>query len=155
MNWHTDNTYMVPADMYQVSNPCWLPLSLHLCCCPCFVFVFWDRVSVGSLGCLSSKPPASASQVLGLQVCPTIPGSGVLVFLQFGCLGTLPKAKAVQEGDTTGKPQKGDTTGKSQEKARTLPPSYSPSPKGWLLIVNSQAHYNSMSFTRRKIYFLS
>jgi hypothetical protein len=51
----------------------------------CFVFVFRDRVSLCSPGCPGThsvdqaglelrNPPASASQVLGLKVCATMPG---------------------------------------------------------------------------------
>jgi hypothetical protein len=50
-----------------------------------FVFVFQDRVSLYSPGCPGAhsvdqvglelrNPPASASQVLGLKACATMPG---------------------------------------------------------------------------------
>jgi hypothetical protein len=50
-----------------------------------FVFVFGDRVSLYSSGCPGThfvdqaglelrNPPASASQVLGLKACATMPG---------------------------------------------------------------------------------
>jgi hypothetical protein len=52
--------------------------------CFCFLFVFWDRVSLCSPGCPGThsvdqaglelrSPPASASQVLGLKACATMP----------------------------------------------------------------------------------
>jgi hypothetical protein len=59
-----------------------LPLSLFLS------WFFWDRVSLYSPGCPGThsvdqaglelrNPPASASRVLGLKVCATMPGSGL------------------------------------------------------------------------------
>jgi hypothetical protein len=52
----------------------------------CFWFFFRDRVSLYSLGCPGThfvdqaglelrNPPASASRVLGLKACATMPGS--------------------------------------------------------------------------------
>jgi hypothetical protein len=53
-----------------------------------FVFVFRDRVSLYSPGCPGThfvgqaglklrNPPASASRVLGLKACATMPGCGI------------------------------------------------------------------------------
>jgi hypothetical protein len=55
-------------------------------CFVLFCFVFWDRVSLCSPGCPGThfvdqaglelrNPPASASRVLGLKACATMPGS--------------------------------------------------------------------------------
>jgi hypothetical protein len=57
-----------------------------LFCFVLFCFVFWDRVSLYSPGCLRThfvdkaglelrNPPASASRVLGLKVCATTPSN--------------------------------------------------------------------------------
>jgi hypothetical protein len=56
---------------------------VFLFCFVCLFFVFQDRVSLCSLGCLGTyfvdqaglrKTPASASRVLGLKACTTTPG---------------------------------------------------------------------------------
>jgi hypothetical protein len=61
-------------------NPSQITFRFFVC-----LFVFWDRVSLCSPGCPGThfvdqaglalrNPPASASQVLGLKVCTTMPG---------------------------------------------------------------------------------
>jgi hypothetical protein len=63
-----------------------------------FCFVFRDRVSLYSPGCPGThlvdqaglelrNPPASASRVLGLKACATMPGLTLLSILA-GCAGT-------------------------------------------------------------------
>ena len=74
------------------------------CCCCCFVFfffVFWDRVYLFSPGCPGThsvdkaglkliNPTASASQVLGLKACATMPHTAtVFVFKHFDIQGGL------------------------------------------------------------------
>jgi hypothetical protein len=62
-----------------------------------FVFVFRDRVSLYSPGCSGThfvdqaglelrNPPASASPVLGLKACASMPGYRFLVVCLFVCL---------------------------------------------------------------------
>jgi hypothetical protein len=64
-------------------------------CLFCFVFVFQDRVSLCSPGCPGThsldqadlklrNPPASASQVLGLQACATT--APLLLVTNLDCL---------------------------------------------------------------------
>jgi hypothetical protein len=83
---------------------CWTSLLLLL-----FFFFLRDRISLYSPGCPGThsvdqaglelrNPPASASQVLGLKVCTTLPGwasllvSGLAVWLE---LPSLPSVDAV------------------------------------------------------------
>jgi hypothetical protein len=62
------------------------------CCLFVCLFVFQDRVSLCSPGCPGThfvdqavlelrNPPASASQVLGLKACATMPGLNFFMFL--------------------------------------------------------------------------
>ena len=86
LNWPFMNKRQLKERMYIIQRSekgisCFLEweegLTKILFCC--FVFVFWDRVSLCSPGTHSvdqaglklSDPPASASQVLGLKECST------------------------------------------------------------------------------------
>jgi hypothetical protein len=88
------------SQSYIVSDPALKMVFLFVCflvfcCClfVCFVLlVFQDSVSLCSPGCPGThsadqaglelrNPPASASQVLGLKVCATTPGSFCFVFV--------------------------------------------------------------------------
>lgn len=71
------------------SVPCLsCPRETATCCLYSGVYVhFWDRVSLGSPGCSQTgNPPASVSQVLGLQLCTT---PGCLHFFLFLCFWTF------------------------------------------------------------------
>ena len=73
-------------------------------CCSIFFFffgVFWDRISlynpgfpgtqsVDQVGLELRNPPATASQVLGLKVCTTMPGFCILILKKDLCVWALP-----------------------------------------------------------------
>jgi hypothetical protein len=51
------------------------------------IFFFWNKLSLGNLGCLSTHDsPASASQILGLKACTTIPRLLITFLLMQYCL---------------------------------------------------------------------
>jgi hypothetical protein len=67
------------------SSPSFVPMILVFCLFVCLVLVFRDRVSLCRPGCPGThsvdqaglelrNSPASASQVLGLKACTTMPG---------------------------------------------------------------------------------